>query len=310
MNGPFPQSPPVEAGSRLTRATWTFFAICLVLLLCGETAARVAQRYSKFYRRVAAESHEAEGLRHGAQSRARTILFVGNSLLRYGLDFEQLNHDLAPAMHASRFVVEGSGYYDWYYALRRLFRRGMRPDAVVLCLNSGFLADQTPPDQLSAYLLFDVSDIRALSRAIHPGATAEAGLYFGHFSALFGAGPELRSVLLARLMNQPDLFDQLYPPVPPFPSDPAFINRVAERFRALRELCETNGSEFVFLIPPAREKGDGDVVHAAQLAEIRVLHPIANFGLDSSNYYDEYHLNDKGERFFTEALEPELRRVN
>lgn len=291
---------------RLTRATWTFFAICLLILLCGEAAARVAQRYSKFYRRVDSESHEAESLRHGP---SRTILFVGNSLLRYGLDFDRLNHDLAPDIRSSRFVVEGSGYYDWYYALRRLFRRGMHPDYVILCLNSGFLADRTPPDQLSAYLLFDVPDIWKLSREVHPGLTAETGLYIAHVSALFGAGPELRSVLLARLMNQPDLFDQLYPPVPPFPNDPQFVARVTARFRALNELCAANNLKFVFLIPPAREGGDTEVIRASEQAQVRVLHPIPNFKLDSTNYYDEYHLNDKGEKTFTTALEPALREL-
>jgi hypothetical protein len=304
MNGLSPL-PPVEA-PRVTRATWILLAICVSVLLGGELTARLAQRYSKFYRRVDSESHEALALRHGQPG---TILFAGNSLLRYGLDFERMNHDLAPRIHASRFVIEGSGYYDWYYALRRLFRRGMRPDYVILCLNSGFLADRTPPDQLSAYLLFGVSDIWKLSREVHHGLTAEAGLYLGHFSALFGAGPELRSVLLARLMNQPDLFDQLYPPVPPFPNDPQFTTRVADRFRALNQLCGNNNSKFVFLIPPARERGDNEVVRAGEQAHIRMLHPIPNVALDSTNYYDEYHLNDKGEMAFTTALEPALRQL-
>lgn len=294
-------------GQRLSRATWIFLALSAGVYLSGEAGARVAQHFSNFYRRIRLESHAAQALRKAQAGQPESVLVVGNSLLKAGLDFEQLNHDLAPRFHVSRFVVEGSAYYDWYYGLRTVYRRGARPDTVVLCMNAGFLADKTVPDQLSAYLLFDAGTIWTLARDVHEDATTVADWYLAHASALYGSGPELRGVLFGKLVNVPELWDEVLPPILPFSSDPRFVETIEPRLRATRELCEANGSKFLFLIPPMRERGDGEMLAASGLAHVHALRPIPNYSLDASYYLpDMYHLNDKGARVFTAAVIREL----
>ncbi len=273
------------------KPAWVLIALSLTACLAAEFTARALQQFSHFYRRVHLESGEAVRLRHAGPGQPRTLFFAGNSLLEYGIDVPQLNRAIAPRFAATRFVLEGSAFYDWYYGLQSLFDRGMRPDAVVLCLNARFLADPVLPDQFSAYLLLDLASIASLARDLHPGASVTADLYAAHFSALYGTGPELRRVLLDRLLPSPNLWEELLPP-----DSPVQPSTIRDRLAAMRDLCRAHGSSFLFLVPPARTPG-ADMTAAG----IRVLHPLS-LDPDPGHYRDGYHLNAVGAGIFTAAV--------
>ena len=78
---------------------------------------------------------EARSLTQTAGGR-RKVLFVGNSLLLEGVDMGLLNAGLESRYEVHRYAVEQTSYLDWLYALKRLFRHGMRVDRIVLCLNA------------------------------------------------------------------------------------------------------------------------------------------------------------------------------
>jgi len=76
----------------------------------------------------------AKPLRGAPQSLAnqRPFLLVGNSLLLYGVDLDRLHELTSGRMQIYPIFLEATGYYDWLYGLRRLFRQGSRPQVVVV----------------------------------------------------------------------------------------------------------------------------------------------------------------------------------
>ena len=64
----------------------------------------------------------------------RDFLFVGNSLLLWGVDIDFLNRQLMPLVTVRRFAIQQTTFYDWYFGIRRLLNEGARPDSVVLAL--------------------------------------------------------------------------------------------------------------------------------------------------------------------------------
>lgn len=281
------------------RAARLLIACALALCISGEFGVRALQRRSAFYTRVERESEAAVRIRPASTNPAgaRALFFAGNSLLEYAVDVPQLNRALQPRFHASRFVLEGSSFYDWYYGLGSLFDRGMRPHAVLLCLNLPFLVDPAPPDQLSAYLLLDVPNIARLSRALHPGASVSAGLFAAHFSALLGAGPEMRRVLLERLIPSRGYWDALTPAS----ARPASA-LASERLLAVQSLCAAHGAAFYLLIPPSLAATAAPHAPGVRILSPRPLDP------DPSHYRDGYHLSEAGARPFTAALAHDLLR--
>src|SRR5208282_3982954 len=83
------------------------------------------------------------------------VLSVGNSLMQKGINFKLLNQNLHPEFAVTRYVVEDTNYFDWYYGLRRLFREGARPKVVILFLNARQLLAPSVQGDAFAELLMD-----------------------------------------------------------------------------------------------------------------------------------------------------------
>src|SRR5260370_34861242 len=61
-----------------------------------------------------------------------SVLLVGNSLLLHGVELDRLQALTSSRMRIYPIFLEATGYYDWLYGLRRLFRQGARPQVVVV----------------------------------------------------------------------------------------------------------------------------------------------------------------------------------
>src|SRR5689334_20743633 len=70
------------------------------------------------------------GIRETADGTGRRVLLVGNSLLADDTDEELLVRSTRPEIELRPLFLEATAYYDWYYGLRRLMRRGIAPDVV------------------------------------------------------------------------------------------------------------------------------------------------------------------------------------
>jgi hypothetical protein len=252
------------------------------------------------------ETAEARDLTQPMDGGRRRILFVGNSLLLEDVDMNLLDTGLQSRYVVQRYAVEQTYYLDWLYGLRGLFRHGMRPRTLVLCLNAPQLTGRAIRGDFSAHMLFDLQDIWAAARDSGADLTT-SGYYLAHYSAFYATRAELRSVLMFRLA--PSVVEMWHDAVTKravIPPDEQMVPVMAARFRQLRELCARYGAEFMFLVPPDRQPGDIAMLQAGEQSGVRVLRPIPNKALSLDYYRDGFHLNPKGAAVFTAALVKEM----
>jgi hypothetical protein len=235
------------------------------------------------------------------------VLLVGNSLLLHALDYPRIKRDLAPNVHAVRYVIENTDYLDWYYGLHRLFAEGVRPSKLLLCLN----LNQTLSHGVlssSPRQLFRAADLLAVSRDAGMDTTQTSNLVISHFSALYSAREGIRNYLLNvadppyarelhRLARQP----------PKSLSDEELLQESRARLREIDKLCRENGVQFVLMLPPSLVDRNDLLLRAGPLEGVEVDAPLGSRSLGPEFFLDGFHLNEKGATVFTEALTQDLR---
>jgi hypothetical protein len=280
----------------------------IVVLAMAELGARyLYPRMSRLEHRIVADERQVASLAARAENDPPSVLLLGNSLLLHALEYPKIQKDLAPNVHAVRYVIENTDYLDWYYGLRRLFAKGVRPSKVVLCLNLG----QTLSHEVlssSPRHLFRVRDLLAVSRDAGMDTTESSNLVFSHFSAFYASREGIRNYLLnvsdppyARELNR--LARQ--PPI--FPSKEEMLQESRIRLKQIDELCRQNGAQFVLVLPPALGDRSDLLLTAGSLEGVDVVAPIASGALGVEFFLDHFHVNEKGAALFTEALERDLR---
>jgi hypothetical protein len=283
--------------------------VCTALILISiEGAARFGlERVSRIHRRIMQETAEARNHTQPSVNGRQTVLLLGNSLLLEGIDVDLFN-SLQSRYEAQRYTVEQTFYLDWFYAMRRLFRHGTRASMAVLCLNAPqFIAPSIRGDY-SANVLFDMQDIWPASRDSDATLTKTSGYYLAHYSLFYAMRGELRSVLMFRIAPPVvAMWHQAVTRPGVIPPDDQMIPIMAARLRKLRELCASYGAEFVFLVPPDRQRGDIAMLRAGEQSGVRVLRPIPNISLPLDFYQEDgFHLNSKGATLFTTGTVNEL----
>jgi len=290
--------------------------ILLILITCGlcgitEAAARIGLgRLSQIHRRILQDKSAAIAVRPARTGEPKTMLFCGNSLLLEGVDFHQLGAAVSSRFRPVRFVVEQTFYYDWEFGIRSLLRHGARPDHLILCLSPGQFRRDAIRGDFDARFLFDLQDIWPVSRYTQADLTATSSLYFAHFSSFYGARSELRGVLLGKagLGRVQELWHDLVT-VPLVETDHDMVGVYVARLKTISELCAAQGVRFQFLIPPTAEPGDGEIVNAGRQSSVPVIHPVPNYSLGTEYYRDNFHLNARGAKLYTEKISAELASV-
>jgi hypothetical protein len=283
-----------------------------LILVCGcvELTARFGlERISKIHQRIMGDERGARGLRHAPPGKPKTLLLVGNSLLLAGLDPDLLRAGVAGQYRPARYVIEQTNYYDWLFGLRRLFRDGMRPDEIVVCLNPVQMATNVIRGDFSAHFLFDRTDLWPVSRAAGADLTTTSSLYFAHYSVLYAARAELRTVLAGKISPAVPLFwATLVTRKGVMPPEAEILPILSSRLATLDQLCREYGARFRFLVPPTGVEGDKVLATAGNIAHVRVLMPVPSGSLTPSDYEsDGFHLNSAGRLLFTSGLVQNLR---
>ncbi len=240
------------------------------------------------------------------------VLIVGNSLLKKGVIIPLLNKQLGPEYAFTRYVVEDTNYLDWYYGLRRLFREGARPRAVILMLNARQLMSPGVHGDTFAALLMDWRDLLAVRREVASDNTSTSNLLFANLSLYWGMRSEIHKSFLVHLLPDfPDLAVKLRPSAPPLAPDEEIESKAAERLREISNLCAQYGSQFVFIVPPSAAARDGSaaIQLAGSRAAVQVVVPFQPQQLPDSLYADGFHLNYRGSLIFTQALSSSLRQT-
>jgi hypothetical protein len=293
------------------RAIVLLLAALVVYMLALEVAMRtVLPRISHGQRRVAQDARVAEALTPQSTGGARTVLLIGNSLLEQGVDRQELWERLQPHYAVAYYPIEGTTYLDWLYGLRRLFARGARPSAVVLCISGRQLLSNATNGEMFAYWLLQARD---LPRVVQDGRldmmTASA-YFFASKSAWLGARTGFRDNLLQKWLPGADLLAAHLTVVDPLPLvvNEKTLGRALERLRILSRLAQDNGALFVYLVPPTLNTADvaPAIAGRARSAGIPVLIPYKPGEMSSAKFVDGFHLNPKGATDFSDRIAPAL----
>ncbi len=274
-------------------------SICAFLSLVFELLSGfLLKHHSETYARVSQQYAEAVKMRPAKPGEAASVLMLGNSLLLYGVDVGRLKSLTAGRVHICPIFLEATAYYDWLYALQRLFREGSRPQVVVLGVGvNGFLANTVRQDY-APLMLFDLRDSLGV-------ASATSNLLLAHSSVFWDTRSVLREQILRHTVphyQELVLLLKLQPAIPPAREFQTIAN---SRLEQLRSLCEAHGAKLILLVPPTPSSEDAvrQMAIASEKAGVDTLVPIDPTTLSAKYYFsDELHLNSEGAALFTTAL--------
>jgi hypothetical protein len=234
---------------------------------------------------------------------------LGNSLLLDGVDVDRLRELTSNSARIYPIFLEGTGYYDWLYGLRRLFRQGARPQVVVIGLEGGTLLADGVWEQ-SPMLILGARDVLGVAADLGQDRTATSNLLLSHISIFWTMRNFFRRRILDVLVPH---FQSIFPFIRAadlaVPEGQEFETVARTRLQSLRALCEAHGAKLILLIPPTPSSGSAvrRMAMASEEAGVKALVPIDPTALPASFYQtDLVHLNPDGAVRFTSALAVEL----
>jgi hypothetical protein len=300
------------SGSKFTAMAYlkVLAAICVLLIVVFEVSAVYLLNHgSATYARISRQYEEALKVRPGGPGEPPSVLMIGNSLLLYGVELDRLNALTSSRMRLSPIFLEATGYYDWFYALRGLFRQGAKPQVVVIGVGVDYFLENGVRQDYVPMLFFNAQDTLAVASDLHLDRTATSNLLLAHASTFWDTRSPIRMQILSRAIpHLEDLFS-LVNQRPAIPEGGEFTETAVPRLKRLRELCEAHEAKLILLVPPTLSSTSAvnQMVNAARLAGVDVSVPIDPAAL-SAKYYqrDGMHLNADGAVLFTSALAKDL----
>src|SRR6267142_1571434 len=193
--------------------------ICAILMIAIEISSIYLLKHDSLtYARVSRQYDEAVKTRPAGPGEPPCVLMVGNSLLLQGVKLDRLQALTSASMRIYPVFLEATGYYDWLYGLRRLFREGARPQVVVVGVGvNSFLSNSVRQDY-SPLMLFDARDTLDAASDLEMDNTATTNLLLAHSSVFWDTRSVVRMQILRRVVPHcRELFLLLkrQPPVPP-----------------------------------------------------------------------------------------------
>lgn len=281
---------------------WSVLTIIALLGFCTVLELIVQFGFSHVSRleaRVARDDRAALAIR---KSGTPTILFVGNSLLLEGIDYPRLRESLASQAHVVSFPIEQTQYLDWFYGLRRLFDEGSQPDLVILCISADHLASTSIRGDYSAYYLFRTVDIPQIGKEAHYDLTKTSNLLLARYRLSYAGRDSLRNFVLMRTDPAYAAMMQEFAVRSARPSDDELGHMEERHLIALRQLCESHGARFAFLLPPALGANEAEIVGAGARSHTELIIPVHVNEFGSDKFRDGFHLNAAGARIFTDKV--------
>jgi len=288
------------------------FAICAALTISFELlSGYLLKHHSETYARISRQYADALKVRPAKPGEPESVLMVGNSLLLEGIDVDRLQKLTSSQLSIHPIFLEATGYYDWLYALKRLFRQGSRPQIVVLGVGvNAFLSNGVRQDY-APLLLFDLKDAASVANDLKFDNTATSNLLLEHSSVFWDTRSVLRMQILRHTVPHCKELFQLLRPQPPLPPEPEFDAIANPRLQRLRRLCAAYGAKFIILVPPTPSSEDAvhEMTLASRRAGVETLVPVDPAVLPAHYYQaDSIHLNSEGAAIFTSALATYLPR--
>ena len=289
-----------------------FFVICLALIVSFEfLSSYLLKHHSETYARVCRQYAYALQVRPARPGEPKSVLMVGNSLLLEGIDVDRLQKLTSSQLSIHPIFLEATGYYDWLYALRRLFREGSRPDVVVLGVGvRSFLSNGVRQDY-APLMFFDLKDAANVAHDLKFDNTETSNLLLAHSSVFWDTRSVIRMQILRHTVPHCRQLFLLLKPQPAIPPPPEFAAIANPRLERLQQVCASYGAKLIILVPPTPSSEDAvhQMILASRKVGVKTLVPVDPAVL-SVHYYqpDEIHLNSEGAAIFTVALATYLPR--
>jgi hypothetical protein len=303
-----------EVQAKPRTASWSkpvaaLLAIVFLVIVGVEIGARLfLARVNKVEEREIAEYRAAVAMRPAGGR--KSVLFIGNSLLGLGVDFPVVRESLASGWDARRLYIDSAGYWDFYYALRRLHAEGARYDAVVVFLTPRFMINRAVRGDHFAYRLMRLSDIFSVTHNVALHRTAAANMAFANVSAFYGLRADYRKVLLGHLLPEMPSLAKLAAKATHRPlRDDEIYQGAVYRLRDYRELADRIHTRIYVVMPPQPTAEGRAVVKRAGAEEGITVVGLPQESMTDADFADGFHLNLQGARKFTAALIPELHRM-
>jgi hypothetical protein len=284
--------------------------ICAILMIAVEiTSVYLLKHDSATYARISRQYDEAAKMRPARPGEPASVLMVGNSLLLHGVELDRLQALTSSRMRIYPIFLEATGYYDWLYGLRRLFRQGARPQVVVVGVGVNYFLENGVRQDYAPMLFFDARDALAVASDLHLDRTATSNLLLAHSSTFWDTRSAIRTQILSRVVPHLEELFLLVHPRPAIPQGRAFEEVAIPRLQRMHELCEAHGAKLILLVPPtlSSESAVTQMTYAARTAGVDVSVPIDPATLSAKFYQqDGMHLNADGAVLFTSALAKDL----
>jgi hypothetical protein len=284
--------------------------ICAILMTALEiSSAYLLKHHSPTYARISRQFDEAVKVRPAGSGEPSSVLMVGNSLLLHGVELDRLQALTSARMRIYPIFLEATGYYDWLYGLRRLFREGARPQVVVVGVGVSYFLENGVRQDYAPMLFFDARDTLAVASDLHLDRTATSNLLLAHSSTFWDTRSAIRTQVLNHFVpHLEDLF-LLVNSRPAIPEGRAFEEIAIPRLQRMHELCEAHGAKLILLVPPtlSSESAVSQMAYAAHTVGVDISVPIDPAALSAKFYQrDGMHLNQAGAMLFTSALAKDL----
>jgi len=284
--------------------------ICAILMIAIEISSIYLLKHDSLtYARVSRQYDEAVKTRPAGPGEPPCVLMVGNSLLLQGVKVDRLQALTSASMRIYPVFLEATGYYDWLYGLRRLFREGARPQVVVVGVGVNYFLENGVRQDYAPMLFFDARDTLAVASDLQLDRTATSNLLLAHSSTFWDTRSAIRTQILRRVVPHIEELFLLVNPRPAAPEGRQFEEIAIPRLRRLRELCEAHGAKLILLVPPtlSSETAVNQMAYAAHTAGVEISVPIDPTALSAKFYQpDGMHLNPEGAVLFTSALAKDL----
>ncbi len=137
----------------------SLIGICVLLVIALElSSGYLLKHHSVTYARISRQYEEAVKIRPAGAGDPPRVLMVGNSLLLHGVELDRLQTLTSTRMRIYPIFLEATGYYDWLYGLRQLFRQGARPQVVVVGVGVNYFLTNGVRQDYAPMLFFDTPE--------------------------------------------------------------------------------------------------------------------------------------------------------
>jgi len=276
------------------------------LIVLESLSGYMLKHHSVTYQRVSQQLHRAVEARPAGPGEPASVVMIGNSLFLDGVQVDRLQELTSKSLRIYPIFLEATGYYDWLYGLRRIFRLGARPQVVVVQLEANSLLWNRVRTEYSPMLFFDAPDLLHVSSDLGLDRTTETTLLLAHWSSFSSAHSVVRTQILRHTVPHfSELFYLLIQAQRPTTLRPDTEQLAQARLKTLRDLCDAYGAKMILLAPPV-PSSEGAVRRLASIAEgigVATLVPIDPKKLTARHYEsDVLHLNAEGAALFTSAI--------